>query len=825
MKDFQAQFEAYIRACLPEWRYRRDGTETEAALMTVLGELLAASRGTLERLPEKCLREYLRGFGFARQPGRPMRVCAALYAPRAAAVPKGTRFYRSGDGTRLWETEEDVWAGPVRLAEHMLSGGKSGKLIPLPLPEENTAAELFNFQERGVQRREVRFSHPSALASQRGCTASLRLEEASGRLLDFLTDPERTEWSLISETEKLVLAPPRRAGEELCFQLPPCPEARTLLARAGERYLPPADPISRAVLRTDRPDCLPEAVVTESGVAEEDPLLPFGKRFSPWSCCYIACFQALSLGRGQVVLTWTRTFRLVEDKALEADREQRYRPVMRQLPQEPPPVRDVYADLTAWEYWDGHGWRPVPGAGIWTRVFSDGEPGNAGPVRVEARFSWPEDAAPCEIQGIRSFWLRWRLLSCEGAGGLPARYHVPEITRLRLTAGLSEAEAVVERRSGLETEFFPLSGKRKVLFPDFTGAWDSWWLGFDRSPGGSALSLYLSLKGRTQGGLFSAWEALPAGGEAPLALRDGTDGLAHSGPMILEGMRGVRSIRFGHKRWWICLRDESGSAGWSGRHPLLAGLDCGAVLLRALGEDKCTAGDSFLPLQGGPVSGIALTESFGGVSGETDQELTLRVRGERHHLGRAVSALDVGQILCSALRDVSRVHCLRDRSVLQVCVLMRDTARHAAAFQLRKEEIRQILVQSGALSALGLEVRVREPCFYPVHVMAWVRTSPETGFEETRRLLAQALDRFLDPALGGFGGTGWQIGTLPDAGQLRVCLRAAVPDAVLMKVISTVSSPDGGEREAGSVQDPFALPAGGSYTILEQRGAGAYGAH
>lgn len=824
MKEFQAQFEAYVRACLPEWRYQRDGAETEAALMTVLWELLAASRARLELLPEKCLREYLRGFGFARQESRPMRTYAALYAPLAAAVPKGTRFYRGGDGTRIWETEEDVWAGPVRLTEHMLSGAESGKLIPLPLPEEGPAG-LFNFRAGGIQRREVRFSHPSALASPRGCTAALRLEGASGQLLDFLADPERTQWSLTAGEETVLLSPPERTEGELCFQLPPCPGARALLAQVRDGQVPPAGPIGRAALRTERPDCPADAVVTEAGAAGEGPLLPFGERLSPWSCCHIACSEALSLGGGQISLAWTRTFRLTEEGMPEADREVKYRPVMRRLPQEPPPVRDVYADLAVWEYWDGRGWRSVPGTGGYTRLFSAGEAGGAEPVRQEACFYWPEDAAPCEIQGIRAFWLRWRLLSCQGAGWLPARYHAPEISHLRFEVRLEDAEASVERRSGLESGFSSLPQRRKVLFPPVTGERDGWWLGFDRPPGGGALNVYLDLKERTPGGPLSAWEALPAGGEAPLALRDGTDGLAHSGLLILGDVRGVCTLRFGHERWWVCLRDESGSAGRSGRSPTLVGLSCGAVRLRALGLDDCAGGDGFRPLQGGPVSGTALTGSFGGAAGETDRELTRRCQEQRHHLGRMVSALDAGQILCGMLRDVARIRCLREGDILQVCVLMRDTARHAAAFQLRREEIRRLILQTGALPALGLDVQVREPCFYPIHVMVWLRASPEVGFEETRRLLTKALDDFLEPAAGHFGGMGWQMGELPDAGQLRVCLRAAASGAVLVEVISTASAPDGSERETESIRDPFALPTGGSYTILEQRGADLYEAH
>lgn len=81
--------------------------------------------------------------------------------------------------------------------------------------------------------------------------------------------------------------------------------------------------------------------------------------------------------------------------------------------------------------------------------------------------------------------------------------------------------------------------------------------------------------------------------------------------------------------------------------------------------------------------------------------------------------------------------------------------------------------------------------------------------------MRQALDRFLDPVSGHFGGTGWRMGRLPTAGQLRACLRNAAPDVRLVQLVPTVTAPDGSERELASVQDSFSLPAGGIYTIRE----------
>lgn len=815
MAEFWTRFEELIRSYLPEWQYRREGHETEAALMTALGEMLAVTEESLRRLPEKYLLEYLRGFGLDRRPGMNAHVYAALYAPRTTAVRKGTRFYRNGDGTKLWESAEDGWAGPGRLTEQMLTG--QGKVLRLPLPDANMPCPLFAFQAPGIQRREARFSHSCALASPSGCSAALRLDGASEALLGFLA---HAAWTLSCEDTELELPPPEQEDDILRFRLPAAPEGGALTVRAGDGPLPPDEPIRRAVFHSERPARAPDAVVTDAGLVQGEVWLPFGARLSLWSCCYLACPEALALRGGEAAVTWTRSFRSLEDCAPEPVREPEYRPVMRRLPPTPVPARDVYAQTVVWEYWNGYTWRPIPGTEAYNGLFS-AEGSGGKPERMEVCFPWPEDAAPCTVLGVESIWLRWRLCACEGSGWLPARHHTPEITGLRVASRLSGGEAAVSRRCGLEDAFTPVPGDRKVLFPNFLPEGERWWLGFDLLPGGEQASLYITLAGHSQSVPLSAWESLPDGGERPLELRDGTDGLAHSGPVTLNGVRGGRSIRFGIRRWWVCLKRESGGCGGRGLLPQLIRVDSGAVLLRAAGGDTCSAGDRFLPMRGGPVSAAALMKCFGGMAEESDRELMLRAQRERHSLKRAVSAPDAEELICGTFRDVLRTRCLRTGDTVEVAVLMRGAAQHAQAFQLRRTDILRLLERGSALPALGLDIRVREPNFYPVHVMALVRPGAVMGFEELRRLMGQALDRFLNPAAGHFDGAGWRIGQLPSTDQLRACLQAAVSEADLIQLIPTVTAPDGSERELASIQDPFALPRSGVYTI---RTAGKGGA-
>ena len=200
-------------------------------------------------------------------------------------------------------------------------------------------------------------------------------------------------------------------------------------------------------------------------------------------------------------------------------------------------------------------------------------------------------------------------------------------------------------------------------------------------------------------------------------------------------------------------------------------------------------------------------------------DLLRRARALRHHWGRCVSAGDAEELICTRLRDVLRIRCVREGDTLSVAALMRDVSCHAAAFALRKDEIRRLLERESALPGLGLRIAVREPVFYPVSAMVWLRPAEELPVETVRRRVCEALDRFFHPAAGHFQGQGWRIGSLPNEMEARNYLQACLPDLSIIKLLLTAAAPDGRELDCALVEDPCALPLPGVHTVhLTQKG-------
>lgn len=808
MDPFWTAYQEYIRSYLPQWRYDPESGEVESAVLRAAAELIEESGTRLARLPQKHELAFLRGWELDPLGADPMCAYASLTTPEGGFVPAGKELYMSGDGARLWRTAEDTQAEPARLEDQFLTGG--GKIIPLRLPTPEQPARLFDLQPEGLPGPEVRFFHPDAFSSRHGCQVELMMPRAAPRLTALLCGgPVR--WSLVcSSGDMIPLAPPEQTGRGgLRFSLPAAPGGLALRAGLPSDGLP-AEPIGPVSIRTERPELPLDLAWDGDGPCTGARWLPFGEAPDAWRTCCLSCPDALTLRGAQLTVRFTLSARERVDPLPGMEQQPEYLPIMRRLPPSPPPIWDVRADQVLWEYWNGRVWLPIPGTERYAGVFSEQERGTA---PVEAQFRWPEDAAPCEAGGRTGLWLRWRVGRAEHSGWLPRRCHAPEITDLRFSALLEDAPVSAAVRGRTEAAFHPLDDFRAPLFQAVTPEGSCWWLGFDRPPSGQLMRLYLSLQDRVPGGALSAWEMAEDGRERALTLEDGTHGLSHGGVITLNDIQGRWSSRFGLRRWWLCLRDDSGRLSRGRQFPQLVKLACGAVRLQADHGEQCREAEPLSPLRGGTLRAVTLTEGFGGAAAEDQPALLRRARALRHHLGRCVSAADANELICTRLRDVLRTRCVREDGVLCVSALMRDVSCHAAAFALRKDAIRRLLEHDSALPALGLRIAVREPVFYPVRAMVWLRAEDDVPVETVRRMVREALDQFLNPAKGHFHGAGWQIGCLPAEMETRNYLQAGLPDADIVNLLLTVTAPDGRELDCAQIEDPYALPLPGRHTV------------
>lgn len=814
MQSWTEQFETRVDSYLPGWRTTEGDGQPEAALLYAARQLLADTRARMEHLPEKHEREFLQAWGLEQAEPVPMSVYAALTAPEGASVPAGQELYLSGDGNRRWITVHAVSAESLSLVGQVLESGPQEKLLSLPVPTPEAPTALFDFRAPGSQRQAVRFSHRDVFRSQAGCTVCLTFPGSGPELLSFLADAAQVVWSMESEDGGVqAVTAPQLESSGLRFSLPPAPLAVALTAQVLPGVTASSAVCGTVQVSTQRrvPAC--QTAVCDETIAPPGPFYPFGLSPEPWRICCLAFPDLLALPGAQVTLSVSLTFTAWEELLPGTDQSPTYRSIMRHLPTPPPKPRDVYVQQTAWEYWNGSAWRPIPGTQGLLSCFDQQQAGNF----LQASFVWPQDAQPCLVQGQQEHWLRWRITQADGAGYLPRRFHTPQVAAIQAEAVLRDFPLDLAQCSGLNPPFQPRNNQPAPLFPALCSPGERWWLVFDHPPYDASLSLFAALHGRCPRGRLSAWESTPQG-LRPLELEDGTDGLCHSGLLGLSGIQGAKTSLFGQTGWWLCLQEESGSLSQGPVFPQLVGLYPGTVCLQSSQADTCQSGESVLPLQGGVISGVTLTESFGGTAPEPNWVTLSRARQRRHHLGRGVSPLDVEQLIREHFGTVVRTRSLRQDQQVLVAVLIRDTAHHSMAFLQLRDAMTQLLLEQTALPSLGLDVQVREPNFYPIQVMVWFQSAPDRDAEADRNGIQAALEQFLHPVTGKFRGDGWRIGDLPTETEVRNHLKHQLPEIHFIQLLLTAVTPQGLELACSQVKDPFALPTPGSCTIRAIRG-------
>ena len=815
MRETDEKYRKLIESYLPGWQYDPDSGQPEAALLYAAWHLLEDTRHRMDCLPQKHKREFLNAWELTPQASQPMQTIAVLHAPEGERIRAGSELYLSGNGTRLWKTLGSTSAESMTLIKQVLESTELGKLKEISLPTKEIPSRLFDYRSPGDQHNRARFAHPDAFRTEDGERADLVFPECEGALLELLADRNRVHWFLErKDGTEAPLQQPELSGRKLIFTIPGEKNASALTAAFEPGSPVPTGTVGSVSVEVMRPMQACTEVLTDEEIVQSAAFEPFGPSPDLWRCGYLTAAVVLSLRGAEVQVDFLLSLDRREEKLPVPEQKPKYHAIMFHMPPPPPPAREVRADHVVWEYWNGTTWTPIPGTAGQSGLFAAGEELH----RVSVRFQWPKDAAPCEVQGMNKLWIRWRITRGEGMGYLPRTVYVPRVHGVQMQSILNTEPVELAVKSGLNPNYVSLEqGRAARLFPYPVSTEDGWWLCFDRAPQAQDLNLYLEFAVRSIESEFSVWEST-ASGLKQCTVTDKTGGLSHSGMVSLEFLQGQLTEHFGCRGWWICVRNRENHLRRSGTYSRLTGLFCGSAMLEAEQEDICEVGETVKPLRGGAVSGKTLTQSFGGVSEETDSELLLRAERARHHLGRGVSALDVQQILQSEFRDVIRTRCRQNGTKMEIAVLMRDVHQHSAAFAQRQEQIHKLLEQKSVLPTTGLKICIREPNFYPVQASVWLQARPDSDIQTERELVEQALEHFLDPVTGKFRGDGWQIGDLPTEQELSNDLMMQLPQIHVLKVLLSVITPDGQEAECGQIRDPFALPVAGKTIVREVEG-------
>ena len=761
--ELSAELTALAAWYVPEWRPDRRAPDGGAALVELFAGMTA---DTLRRDGQRLHDHYLTFLGLRGGGGRPPVSAEGLVflTPRPGApggeVPAGTVLYAPADNeegrvyfetvqplravdnavTGAWATDRDA----DRIAE-LFSGGDVPAGLDVPLFDPHGGENL--------QRRAVYLSDDRVFDAGDRSELVLEFENRhSQSRRDALPDQflRGARWQCWDGAGWRDAETAERYGSGLRLRFPGVPQRGTVMGRAG-RFLrclfaaPPEEAILLDGVRVGAQGTglAPDALVRGGELLPRSSPLPFGERPDRAGTFCVGCGEALNKPGAAVELSLELSFRAVRPAGLPPAPPVQYKNVMKRGSLDRPPDVELEIELVAWEYWNGRDWRRLDvRPGCETAFAASGGDG-----RRKIAFRCPEDAAPLTLAGEESRYLRARIVQAGralvpncvfqmpvlGAAAVGYRYERADLRPCPLLL----AEADREERA------LPLPAPRpaallgRTLCPR-----PALCLGLRRPLTQGPVSLLVELAPQVGAARPPLrWEYYAADrqgreGWRPLRVEDGTENLAHTGVVRLEGRPDFwETTLLGRRGYFLRLVAEGPVAP----PPVLRGLRFNAVRVRQRDRRR--------------------PEGFSVAAGEIDKRCDLPAA---NLCGLEVWVDELGRLSAAERdgllgRDGVDVRTQRDEGGRLVRLWVRWTETAALAAAGPEERVYQADRAEGAVSfGDGLHGRLPPPgdsvrVAYSVSAGAGGNLAPDALTGSARPLPGGVAARESGPLLGGLG--------------------------------------------------------------------------
>lgn len=192
--------------------------------------------------------------------------------------------------------------------------------------------------------------------------------------------------------------------------------------------------------------------------------------------------------------------------------------------------------------------------------------------------------------------------------------------------------------------------------------------------------------------------------------------------------------------------------------------------------------------------------------------------------GRLISTRDFARAVKAFSGSVEKVKCAAGRtldgqiapSLLTIAVMTQDYDRGAYAFNNLREPLRRYLLERSGATLSPEQLVLAEPVYVEISVSVWVKADSAANAFEVQTLILDSIRGFLDP-LPRPGHPGWEIGSLPSEGQVRMLLQSLSFQGHIGRMLAVARYTDQtGTHETGLDQlpeMPFAIGISGQHPI------------
>lgn len=277
----------------------------------------------------------------------------------------------------------------------------------------------------------------------------------------------------------------------------------------------------------------------------------FESPLSLFQSAYLRCDESLSKLGSQI--TWR--FHINHDEVIvgnELIEEQTYHLFMRKLPKQQI-IYEVTCDRIQLEYFHGE-WSIIPNISDISPHFKL-EQGY-----IEITFICPYNMQRYTVGGVEGYWLRLTLVKADHCYMLPARHHVPFLKENRFSYTFGDKNFYPDHLCSYNNgEFHEYTNEDIPLFNNLNIEKDCIFISLSESIEQKPLHLYIHLKHNlNEVRRANFYHYINQNHKIPMHVKDDTNGLTHSGEIIISCLSCMEKIKhFDIEGYWILIEFDA----------------------------------------------------------------------------------------------------------------------------------------------------------------------------------------------------------------------------------------------------------------------------
>lgn len=622
--DLQRRLEELAASYTPEWRFDRRNPDVGSTLALIYTNQMADNIRRYNQLPEKYHTEFVNMLGLTLQPAYPASGVVVAELMRESvpgvALPRGTRLTAQGNNGMpiVFETTGDVYLTSARISDvvavsgtmgrinSLLGGPARAELFPgewepvevkteksalLPEGEEPSVPEfeLFDFEQRGIERNAALLYHRSVFSGDETVPVRIRMELVDGLCLTHgLTDESLWRWSYYDGEKLRPFARVEVRDGVVCLWRDGPSGSVTV---DGIEYhlicLEALETISSSLevkdlrIASQGENTPPQVILRDGEELESGECMPFGENVSLFDECYIGDDLVFSQQDAQITLSFHLSSRK-KIMNLTAQQEEDELKVIKRKPQALQyDVAAAAPERIALEYYNGRGWRRLPCSNEFASVL-DGTHGGDFTIT----FRCPEDWTAVPVNGYEGRSLRLRVTQADNCYLLPCEHTMPVLRNVRLSYHYPQPwkqPQRVEVVCGTHRENVTrplLEGRGVSLFRPLPYPGAALYIGFDRPLEGAPISMLFEVEENVHFHMEPvSFEYSTRNGFKQMKVVDGTGHFSGAGTVLFMPPSDFAAAELeGVRRWWLRIR--GGKNALQGYHAKIRNIRLNAVDVR-----------------------------------------------------------------------------------------------------------------------------------------------------------------------------------------------------------------------------------------------------